>query len=120
VGVLSFPTLDGERRQIERDEVNVMAILWQFPVLVKRHWGAGGVRPYLEAGPSFRLPQDYNGNLGTVGITGGAGVGFNLGAMRVEPGLRFTHWGAARDRLDRVEPNLTRRNQLDAVVAITF
>ncbi len=116
----TFEPPSGEPIRVQLDEVLVPAILWQFPVLVKRRFKAGRLHPFLEAGPSFRLPQDYNGDLSTVGITGGAGVGFTWKAMRIEPGLRFSHWGAATDRLGRVEPNHTRRNQLDAVAAITF
>jgi len=50
------------------------------------------VDPFVEAGPSFRLPQ---WGLSTQGITGGAGVELHLRALNLSPELRFTHWGRA-------------------------
>ena len=99
---------------------NKSAVFWQFPVLVQRRFGNGRLQPFLEAGPTFRLPQNLGGQQATVGASGGAGVRFRLGAFNLQPGLRFTHWGAAKFLNGETAPNETRRNQLDAVVAFTF
>jgi hypothetical protein len=66
------------------------AAMWQFPVLAKYRFRWGKVNPFVEAGPSFRLPQ---WDLSTHGATGGAGVEMHLRALNVAPVLRFTHWG---------------------------
>jgi hypothetical protein len=66
------------------------AVTWQFPVLAKYRLRLGKVNPFVEAGPSFRLPQ---WNLSTHGVTGGAGVEMQLGAVKIAPAFRFTHWG---------------------------
>ena len=64
-----------------------MAAIWQFPVLAKYRFSGDRVRPFLETGPSFRLPQDFNGNLSSFGVTTGAGVGFRMKGLHLEPGL---------------------------------
>jgi hypothetical protein len=67
------------------------AATWQFPVLAKYRLGWGKADPFVEAGPSFRLPQ---WNLATHGLTGGAGVEMHLRALKIAPTVRFTHWGS--------------------------
>jgi len=67
------------------------AAIWQFPVLAKCRFRLGKVTPFVEAGPSFRLPQYA---LSTHGVTGGAGVAMRVRALKVAPEVRFTHWGA--------------------------
>jgi len=49
------------------------AITWDFPVFEKYKFPLGPVRPFLEVGPSFRLPQNMNG-LSTAGVATGAGI----------------------------------------------
>lgn len=66
------------------------AAIWQFPVLMKYRLRWRKVAPFVEAGPSLRLPQ---GDLATHGLTGGAGIGMHLRALKVAPAVRFTHWG---------------------------
>ena len=66
------------------------AATWQFPVLAKYRVRWGKVAPFVEAGPSFRLPQ---WDLSTHGVTGGAGVEIHLRALKMAPAIRFTRWG---------------------------
>jgi hypothetical protein len=65
------------------------AVTWQFPVLAKYRVSWGRVAPFVEAGPSFRLPQ---WTLSTHGVTAGAGVQMHFRALRIAPAVRFTHW----------------------------
>jgi len=95
------------------------AVLWQFPALVRYHF-PGAVQPYLEAGPTFRLPQEIGAKLGTFGAAAGAGVRFRWRALHFEPGLRFSHWGPAKFPSGETAPNEFRRNQFDFVFAATF
>lgn len=115
-----FPGPGGIPREVDIRDRFTMAVLWQFPVLAKYRFSGDRVRPFLEAGPSFRLPQDFNGNLSSFGVTTGAGVDFRWKAFHIEPGLRFSHFGPARTRSGQVEPNYTHRNQLDAVCVFRF
>jgi hypothetical protein len=63
---------------------------WEFPVLGKYKFGGEGVRPFVEVGPSFRLLTE---NSSLFGISAGGGLEFRLRSVKIEPGLRFTHWG---------------------------
>jgi hypothetical protein len=115
------PGPDGVPREVQqRGDRYRLAVLWQFPVLVKYRFSGDRLRPFLEAGPSFRLPQDYGGNLSSFGAAAGAGVDFRWKSIHVEPGLRFSHFGPARNRIGQIEPNYTYRNQLDAVCVFRF
>lgn len=108
--------LEAPRRQ----ERFTMAAIWQFPVLAKFRFSGDRARPFFEAGPSFRLPQDFNGNLSRFGFTTGMGVDVRIKGVHLEPGLRFSHFGPARTSDGRVLPNITSRNQLDAVCVFRF
>jgi len=62
---------------------------WRFPVLAKYRFRTDGLRPFVEAGPSFRLAT---AGLSTYGINGGVGVEFRRGPFHIAPGVRYTHW----------------------------
>jgi opacity protein-like surface antigen len=116
----AFQDLDGSFRRVEVSQTSTGAVLWQFPVLAKYRFRSDGWRPYLEVGPSFRLPQDFGGNLSSFGFTAGAGVDANWKSLHFEPGLRFSHFGPARTRIGTIEPNYTYRNQFDALCVFRF
>jgi hypothetical protein len=87
------------------------ASTWQFPVLAKYRLWAGGLRPFLEAGPSFHLPNQF---LATSGATAGAGIETQWRTLRIAPAVRFTHWAAGPvDNIQNVHRN-------EAVLAIGF
>jgi hypothetical protein len=65
-------------------------LTWEFPVLGKYKFATGGVKPFVEGGPSFRLLAE---NSSVCGITGGAGLEVRWKSLRIAPSLRFTHWG---------------------------
>ncbi len=88
------------------------AVTWELPVLAKYRLRGRSTTPFVEAGPSFRLPQDANGPLSTYGLVVGAGVDIRVGRIRIAPVLRYTHW--ASDRTGGT------KNQLGALVGISF
>lgn len=96
------------------------AVLWQFPLLLRSGFGRGPFRPFVDVGPSFRLPQDVGGNAATIGVSAGAGVRHVWRGLGFESGLRYSHWGPSRFRNGEIAPNYFRRNQLDLVFAWTF
>jgi hypothetical protein len=49
------------------------------------------LNPFVEGGPSFRLPEEY---LATHGVTAGAGVEMHWRALHIAPEFRYTYWGA--------------------------
>lgn len=69
---------------------------WEFPLLVKKRFFPGPVKPYLEAGAAFshlstgavRELHDRN----TWGLVIGGGVDFKLGPMHITPEIRYTGW----------------------------
>jgi hypothetical protein len=68
---------------------------WVFPFLAKYRLPVPGIRPYVEAGPSFRaisglLAQHMSGK----GFTAGIGVESTVGHFRITPEVRYTRWGA--------------------------
>jgi hypothetical protein len=65
-------------------------LTWEFPVLGKYKFGTRRVKPFVEAGPAFRL-QTENSSL--FGIATGAGLEVRWRNLRIAPALRFTHWG---------------------------
>ncbi len=68
---------------------------WEFPILAKYHFlPLPIVKPYIDAGPSFRTVSGNEGNFSTAGFTLGAGVEVKLLRLRVEPEFRYIRWGA--------------------------
>ena len=63
-------------------------ITWELPVLAKYKLPLSFCKPFVEAGPSFRIgaPTDS-------GLSVGAGVEFHvLHNLNIAPTLRYTHW----------------------------
>ncbi len=71
--------------------------LWEVPILVKYRVPVSGeprlVSAFVEAGPSFR-PWLYSWREARTGFTGGVGLQFRVGTLRIEPTIRYTRWGA--------------------------
>lgn len=67
----------------------------EFPIVAKyRFLHLPVVKPYVEAGPSFRALGLGGSYQSGKGITLGGGVELKLLKLRLEPELRYTHWGA--------------------------
>jgi hypothetical protein len=68
---------------------------WEFPILAKyRFLPVPPLKPYIEAGPSFRAKSTAASYLSSSGITVGGGIQLGVANLRIEPELRYTHWGA--------------------------
>ncbi|MDP9171313.1 MAG: porin family protein, partial [Acidobacteriota bacterium] len=68
-------------------------VTWEFPILAKYRFALSRVRPFIEAGPSFRTTGNLNGtNPSHYGFTAGAGVEMHLKQLNVAPVLRYTRW----------------------------
>ena len=67
---------------------------WEFPILGKfRLPLLPVVKPFVEAGPSFRARSSSLSFLSTKGFTIGAGIEVKILRLRIAPALRYTHWG---------------------------
>jgi hypothetical protein len=64
---------------------------WEFPVLAKYSFAVGPTRPFVEGGPSFRLPA---ADLSNYGLTAGAGIEARLHLLKIAPSVRYTHWAS--------------------------
>jgi len=69
---------------------------WEFPLVVKKRFLPGPVKPYIEAGAAFshlsvgdfRELHDRN----TWGFVVGGGVDLKAGPLHFTPGIRYTGW----------------------------
>ena len=67
---------------------------WEFPVVGKFRLPFPLVKPYVEAGPSFRHVGSNSGYLSGRGFTIGGGIEVKIIKVRIAPELRYTRWGA--------------------------
>jgi len=115
---------------------------WEFPALLKFEIVPGPVRPFVDFGVSVRHlsgikqirqtisgatlnqveitnPIEFN-KQNDVGLTGGFGVAFKMGRVRISPEVRYTRWGGENLR-DPINALLrTNRNQGDFLLGFTF
>ena len=69
---------------------------WEFPLLVKKRFLPGPIKPYLEAGAAFDhlsvgdVLELHDRN--SWGLVVGGGVDFKLGFLHVSPEIRYTGW----------------------------
>jgi hypothetical protein len=68
---------------------------WEFPILGKFHFPPLPlVKPYIEAGPSFRALGNAASYFSSSGFTVGVGIELKVSRLRIEPDIRYTHWGS--------------------------
>lgn len=68
---------------------------WEFPILGKFHFlPLPLVKPYVEAGPSFRALGNEAKYFSNSGFTLGGGVEIKISRLRIEPEIRYTRWGS--------------------------
>jgi hypothetical protein len=65
---------------------------WEFPLLAKYRLPVPFLKPYIEAGPTFRTSQPQQ--ISTKGISAGVGFEAQVGHFRIAPEVRYTHWGS--------------------------
>jgi hypothetical protein len=93
---------------------------WEFPIVAKAHVGFPIIKPYLEAGPSFRTTASAIGYLSGKGVTVGVGADVKALFLRVSPEFRYTHWGTD----SKSDPNqltiVSRKGQVEFLVGFSF
>jgi hypothetical protein len=86
-------------------------ITWEFPVLAKYRLNLPRLKPFAEAGPSFRTAGNLNGTMPShAGFTAGLGVELHTAGLTFAPTLRYTRWAA-----DTVSPFVNARSKQDQV-----
>jgi opacity protein-like surface antigen len=121
---------------------STVANSWEFPVLAKFEILPGPIRPFVDAGASFRHlsgvrqirqtvsgatlnqveienPAEFNKKT-DIGFAFGGGVALKFGPVRLIPEFRYTRWGSENLR-DPIGSLLrTNRNQGDFILGLTF
>lgn len=91
-------------------------VTWAFPLLAKYRFLRGqSMRPFVEAGPSFRLTQSLT-YASPYGVTAGGGVDFRARFLHLQPTVRYTHWAANTNSYSAT----ALRNQVEMLMGISF
>jgi hypothetical protein len=101
-------TLDGKQSEFDSNGNSV----WELPQLAKYRFATGRLRPFVEGGPSFRLP--WGGDLSNHGATAGGGIETKLHALKIAPMVRYTRWANPRF------PDASRQNQVEVLAGFAF
>jgi len=92
-------------------------VTWEFPMMAKYRFGSRSVKPFIEAGPSFRASGNLNNaSPSTYGGAAGIGLDTNVGKVRIGPLVRYIHWAADPDYAG----SRTRRNQVELLMGLSF
>jgi hypothetical protein len=90
-------------------------VSFEFPVLAKYRFGAGTLKPFVEAGPSFRATGNLNFFPSHHGISAGIGVETHWRGLNIAPVVRYTRW--AQDMLP-FRP-VSQLNQVELLVGVS-
>lgn len=94
---------------------------WEFPILAKYHFlPLPIVKPYVEAGPTFRWTGNQAAQLSNKGITAGIGIDVKALVIHVSPEIRFTHWGSDVSLTNVSALAKSNQNQAEFLVGLTF
>ncbi len=92
-------------------------VTWELPAVVKYRFRSHVLKPFIEAGPSFRVAGNLNNAAPSpYGGTAGLGVEAQLGRVRIGPVMRYTHWAADPD----FAGSRSKRNQVELLVGLSF
>jgi hypothetical protein len=91
---------------------------WEFPILAKYRFPFPIVKPYLEAGPSFRSLSSNISYLSNTGVTFGAGVDVHF-LLHIAPEFRYTHWGSDSSTVNFTRTS-SKQDQVEFLVGFSF
>ena len=92
-------------------------VSWQFPALAKYRFSFHPLKPFIEAGPSFRVAGNLNDAAPSAyGGTAGLGLEAQIGKLRIGPVVRYTYWAADAD----FAGSRSKRNQAELLVGLSF
>ncbi len=92
---------------------------WQFPTQAVYRFRGSFVRPYLEAGPTFRSASSPLGSyLSNTGLTAGLGVQSTAWKLHIAPEVRFVHWG--HDATGTPLFYASHRNQAQFLIGLSY
>jgi hypothetical protein len=92
---------------------------WEFPVLAKYRLPVLAIKPYIEAGPSFRtVGASLAGKISGTGVAAGIGLDMRAGPLRIAPEVRYTYWGSDGN-YSSVYHAVSFQNQLEFLVGLS-
>jgi hypothetical protein len=92
--------------------------VWEFPILAKYRFKLPIARPYLDAGPSFRVTNSFASALSNHGFAAGAGVDVKALVLHISPEVRYTRWGSDSSAAAYLPHSNV--NQVELLVGIAF
>jgi hypothetical protein len=94
-------------------------VTWEVPALAKYRFSRPAVKPFIEAGPSFRASANLNGaSPSSYGLTLGAGVEMHLWRLKIAPQVRYLRWaGDNKNKVSLLSP-FTNPNQAELLVGL--
>lgn len=97
-------------------------LTWEFPVLLKYHWGVRGARLFGEAGPSFRASGNLQSSIppSRYGFAAGAGVEKRAKRIGIAPALRYTRWSQGQGYRGSPGSTLYNPNSVELLVGVSF
>lgn len=98
---------------------------WEFPILATYHFHKVGplLRPFVDGGPAFNhisAPSNFSVR-SAAGFALGAGVEAKFLLLRVEPEIRWTHWGRTNFTYSTANSVFSsNQNEVEFLVGVTF
>jgi hypothetical protein len=95
---------------------------WEFPILGKiRLPIVPLVKPYVDAGPSFRVVGSDLSFVSSKGFTAGLGLELKISRLRIAPEVRYTRWGSdTKPSVSTLVSVASNTNQGEFLVGISF
>jgi hypothetical protein len=95
---------------------------WEFPILGKFRFPVVPLlRPYVDAGPSFRVTGSDLSFVSSKGIAAGLGMELKIFKLRIAPEVRYTRWGSdTKLNVGNVVSVASNTNQGEFLVGISF
>lgn len=116
---------NGIYRRLHFEDGPEVVLTWQFPVLLKYTFSGvriakPNLRPFVQAGPSFRLAGNLNGtDPSNFGFTAGIGAEIDASRVRFTPSVRYTRWAHEKNKRFTTQP-LTKPDEIAFLVGISF
>ena len=94
-------------------------VTWEFPILAKYRLPLPIVKPFIEAGPSFRTAGNLNGaSPSNHAFVVGVGIEPRVWKLRIAPQVRYLRW--AQDHSVTYFAPSTVRDQAEFLVSLSF
>lgn len=113
--------VNGLYRRLHFDDGPEVVVTWQIPVLAKYKFSVGKLKPFLEAGPSFRLAGNLHAtNPSHYGITSGIGLESQWRRLKISPVVRYTRWAKDSPSSFPLVQEFLKQDQVELLFGFSF